>query len=270
MPRILASAADDQRLRTWAGALHNQGSIFGDCQRVTFREALTRRPGQAGAACFASTASRERRPSGRLTLVLRRRTSLRRPDLRIKVAGLHPVSCPARTAPPSRVRKPCPPARHFLRVAGRPVRRARRLPRYGHGRQGARRAHPACRCQVPGLRVRPSPHGLWQVDVGCLCRRAVCAWPCPVRVGSGGGQDLPEGDAGVAAVGVGVGVDVVAGAAGGAGAVGLQEAAAVGVGVPQLDGVVLTPHLNRKHTIFGQVVSGQDVVHAIANVPTTQ
>ncbi|WP_308461177.1 peptidylprolyl isomerase [Streptomyces sp. Ru62] len=30
------------------------------------------------------------------------------------------------------------------------------------------------------------------------------------------------------------------------------------------------PHPNRKHTIFGQVVSGQDVVHAIADVPATQ
>jgi peptidyl-prolyl cis-trans isomerase A (cyclophilin A) len=29
-----------------------------------------------------------------------------------------------------------------------------------------------------------------------------------------------------------------------------------------------TPHLNRRHTIFGEVVSGQDVVDAIANAPT--
>jgi peptidyl-prolyl cis-trans isomerase A (cyclophilin A) len=29
-----------------------------------------------------------------------------------------------------------------------------------------------------------------------------------------------------------------------------------------------TPHLNRKHTIFGEVVSGQDIVEAIAGAPT--
>jgi peptidyl-prolyl cis-trans isomerase A (cyclophilin A) len=32
--------------------------------------------------------------------------------------------------------------------------------------------------------------------------------------------------------------------------------------------VAQTPHLNRRHTIFGEVVSGQDVVDAIANAPT--
>ncbi|GGW13282.1 peptidyl-prolyl cis-trans isomerase [Streptomyces libani subsp. rufus] len=31
-----------------------------------------------------------------------------------------------------------------------------------------------------------------------------------------------------------------------------------------------TPHLDRKHTVFGQVVSGQDIVHDIANVATTR
>jgi peptidyl-prolyl cis-trans isomerase A (cyclophilin A) len=31
-----------------------------------------------------------------------------------------------------------------------------------------------------------------------------------------------------------------------------------------------TPHLNRKHTIFGEVVSGQDIVEAIAGVPTAR
>src|ERR1700691_5858039 len=29
-----------------------------------------------------------------------------------------------------------------------------------------------------------------------------------------------------------------------------------------------TPHLNRRHTIFGEVVSGQDIVDAIAGAPT--
>jgi peptidyl-prolyl cis-trans isomerase A (cyclophilin A) len=29
-----------------------------------------------------------------------------------------------------------------------------------------------------------------------------------------------------------------------------------------------TPHLNRRHTIFGEVVAGQDVVEAISKVPT--
>jgi peptidyl-prolyl cis-trans isomerase A (cyclophilin A) len=31
-----------------------------------------------------------------------------------------------------------------------------------------------------------------------------------------------------------------------------------------------TPHLNRKHTIFGEVVSGQDIVEVIAGVPTAR
>jgi peptidyl-prolyl cis-trans isomerase A (cyclophilin A) len=29
-----------------------------------------------------------------------------------------------------------------------------------------------------------------------------------------------------------------------------------------------TPHLNRRHTIFGEVVAGQDIVDAIAGAPT--
>ncbi|WP_437623451.1 peptidylprolyl isomerase [Sorangium sp. So ce1151] len=31
-----------------------------------------------------------------------------------------------------------------------------------------------------------------------------------------------------------------------------------------------TPHLDNRHAVFGTVVSGQDIVHRIANVPTTR
>ncbi|HEY6280046.1 MAG TPA: peptidylprolyl isomerase [Streptosporangiaceae bacterium] len=33
---------------------------------------------------------------------------------------------------------------------------------------------------------------------------------------------------------------------------------------------VPTPHLNRKHTIFGEVIEGQQIVEEISHVPTTQ